>query len=809
MRILTRYILGEVVSHALIGAAVFTFVLFTRDLGRILELVVRNSAPLPSVAEVFFFTVPVALTYTIPMGVLVGILIGLSRLAADSEITAMRASGLGVWTFLRVISIFVVVAWLLALGNSVYLAPRSLAALGQLEDNLKGSQASFEVQPRVFYEGFPKIILYVQDVKAMSGGALWKGVFLADLTDPSAPRISLARQGLLVSQGTDSLDLHLIDGSTHEIPDPKNPDQYQISTFHTTDIPLQIPTAQNGQEHEPVSLSEVKVTDLLRSARTGDATTRRWNLIEYHRRLALPTACIVLALVGIPLGLSSKKGGKSSGFVLTILLVFVYYSVSLIGVSFARQGKLSPAAGVWLADFVFLIGGVFLLWQSERRPIELTAFRAWFKGSRFGASSIKTSFKTSKLSAWMGGSSTGGASSLGLPALQRNGEPSQRDRRASVPRRMSLPRRWFNLRFPTILDDYVLRGFALFFSMIVAAFLMLLLVFTLFELLSDILRNQISPLTVGEYLLNVAPYFLYSTTPLSMLLAVLVTFGLLQRSNEITAIKATGISLYRVVVPVLIASILVAGVLFLSDQLYLPYTNKRQDALRNQIKGKPAQTYLRPDRKWIFGQHSDIYYYQFFDPDRDVFGGVSIFQFDPHTFQITHRIAADRAHWSSAMGRWVYEQGWERSLNGPAIEEYRKFDVATFPQLSEQPGYFKKEIKQSSEMSYEELRRYIHDLEQSGFDVVRLRVQLQKKIAYPLITLVMAVLAIPFALSAGKRSAVAGVATAIGIGVVYWTINGLFEAMGNLSQLPPAVAAWSPDLVFGCIGGYLILRMPT
>ena len=174
MRILTRYILGEVVAHALIGAAVFTFVLFTRDLGRILELVVRNSAPLPSVAEIFFLTVPVALTYTIPMGVLVGILIGLSRLAADSEITAMRASGIGVWTFLRVISLFVVVAWVLALGNSVYLAPRSLAALGNLEDRLKGSQASFEIQPRVFYEGFPKVVLYVQDVKAASGTAYGK-----------------------------------------------------------------------------------------------------------------------------------------------------------------------------------------------------------------------------------------------------------------------------------------------------------------------------------------------------------------------------------------------------------------------------------------------------------------------------------------------------------------------------------------------------------------------------------------------------------------------------------------------------------
>jgi LPS export ABC transporter permease LptG/LPS export ABC transporter permease LptF len=788
MRILTRYILGEVVSHALIGAAVFTFVLFTRDLGRILELVVRNSAPLPSVAEIFFFTVPVALTYTIPMGVLVGILIGLSRLAADSEITAMRASGIGVWTFLRVISIFVIVAWLLALGNSVYLAPRSLAALGQLQDNLKSSQASFEVQPRVFYEGFPKIILYVQDVKAMAGGAVWKGVFLADLTDPSAPRISLAREGLLVSQGPDTLDLHLIDGSTHETPDPKNPDQYQISTFQTTDLPLQVPTTQNGQEHEPTSLGELKVTDLLRGAQTADPITRRWHLIEYHRRLALPTACIVLALVGIPLGLSSKKGGKSSGFVLTILLVFVYYSLSLIGVSFAKQGHLSPAAGVWLADFVFLIGGVFLLWQSERRPIEFAGIRSWFKTSKLTTSWFRPSASA-------------------LPAMQRNGE-SSRASDGVIPRR---PRRrtLFNLHFPTILDDYVLRGFVLYLAMIVAAFLLLLLVFTLFELLGDILRNQISPLTVGEYLLNVVPYFLYTTTPLSMLLAVLVTFGLLQRTNEITAIKATGISLYRIVVPVLLASMLVAGVLFLSDQLYLPYTNKRQDALRNQIKGKPAQTYLRPDRKWIFGQHSDIYYYQFFDPDRDVFAGVSVFQFDPHTFQMTHRISADRAHWSSSMGRWVYEEGWERSLNGPAIENYRKFDAATYPELAEAPAYFKKEIKQSSEMSYDELRNYIHDLEQSGFDVVRLRVQLQKKIAYPLITLVMAVIAIPFALSAGKRSALTGVATAIGIGVFYWTVSGLFEAMGNLSQLPPAVAAWSPDLVFGCIGGYLILRMPT
>jgi len=788
IRILTRYILGEVVSHALIGAAVFTFILFTRDLGRILELVVRNSAPLPSIAQIFFFTIPVALTYTIPMGVLVGILIGLSRLAADSEVTAMRASGLSVWSFLRVCSMFVVVAWLLALVNSVYIAPKSLASLDQLQNRLKSSQASFEVQPRVFYEGFPKIILYVQDVKAMAGGAIWKGVFLADLSEPAAPRITLARQGLLASQSQETLVLHLTDGSTHES-DPKIPDQYQISTFETTDIPIEVPPAQSSQQSEPSSTSEVSVTQLLYTARTVDANTRRWNLIEFHRRFALPTACLVLAMVGIPLGLSSKKGGKSSGFVLTILLVFLYYSVSLIGVSLARQGRLSPAAGVWLADLFFFLGGAVLLWQSERRPISF-----WFKASR--PESLASSAPPQ---------SAAREPSSRVVSIGR-GAPAQ----PSALNRLPKPRRFAHLRFPTILDDYVLRDFVLYLFMIGGAFITLLLVFTLFELIGDILHNGISALTVGEYLLNVTPYFLYyPIAPMSMLLAVLVTFGLLQRSNEITAIKATGISVYRIIIPVFVVSALVAGVLFASDQLYLPYTNKRQDELRSRIKGKPPQTYLRPDRKWIFGQHSDIYYYQLFDPDRDSFGGITIFEFDPKTFQITHRIVAERARWSAPMGRWVYEQGWERSLNGPAIADYRKFDAATFPELSEAPPYFKKEVKQSSEMNYEELRRYIKDLEQSGFDVVRLRVQLQKKIAYPLITLVMAVLAVPFALSAGKRGALAGVATAIGIGVFYWTISGLFEAMGNLSQLPPTVAAWSPNLVFGFIGGYLILRMPT
>ena len=328
-------------------------------------------------------------------------------------------------------------------------------------------------------------------------------------------------------------------------------------------------------------------------------------------------------------------------------------------------------------------------------------------------------------------------------------------------------------------------------------------------LLGDILRNQTPAIVVVEYLLNVSPYLLYSVAPLIMLLAVLITFGLMNRSNEITAIKATGTSVYRIVMPVLAAAAVLSAGLFFADQFYLPHTNKRQEALHNQIKGKPPQTYLRPDRRWIFGQHNDIYYYQFFDADRDQFANLTIFRIDPASFSITQRIHAERAHWADNLGRWVFEQGWQRTLHNAAIAGYRTFDVSTFPDLSEQPSYFKKEVKQYSEMNYEELRRYIRDLQQSGFDVVRLRVQLNQKLSYPLITFIMAGLAVPFSLSAAKKGAVTGVAVAVGIAVVYTVVSRLSEAMGDISLLPAALAAWSPDLIFALVGAYLILKIPT
>ncbi len=770
MRILTRYILREVLAHAAIGVTLFTFVIFMRDVARILELAVRNSAPLSRLGELILLSLPSALTVTIPMGVLVGILIGLSRMAADSEVTAMRASGIGAGLFLRVIAIFAVAAWLLALVNNLWIAPRSVAALGNLQDELKTTQASYEVQPRVFYEDFQNYVLYVQDTEVASDAAVWKRVFLADLTNPSAPKLTLAEEGVVVNESPTALRLELINGWQHEV-DPRAPEHYTVSRLGKSTLHIDLPESAGAQTPGSLSYAEMSNRQLLERARTGTKAQANWSWVELHRRLALPTSCLVLALVGIPLGLSAHKGGKSTGFVLTVLLVFVYYFLTLSGVSLGRQGQLPPGLSMWMANAVFLAGGLLLYWRVNRMPIEIGSFRGLFTWAR-------------------------------QRLLRRAERAGARERRRS-------PRRVYGGGFPQILDEYVLRGFATYFGLVLSTFVLLTLVFTFFELLGDIVRNRVPLVTVGEYLLNFMPSVLYVMTPLSVLIAVLVTFGLMEKANEITAMKATGISLYRIVVPVLGVGMMLAVGLFFFEQFYLPGANKRQDALWSAMKGKPPQTYLRADRKWIFGQQSTIFYYEFFDPDRNQFGRLAIFQFDPQTLAITRRIYANRVRWDENLQGWIFAQGWERSFRGPAIASYEKFDVRTFPDITEPPSYFKKEVKQSSEMNYAELSGYIDDLKQSGFDVVRLRVQLHKKLAYPLITFVMAVLAIPFALAAGHRGAIAGVAMAIGIAILYWVASGFFEALGNIGLLPAALAAWSPDLLFALIGGYLIFRLPT
>jgi LPS export ABC transporter permease LptG len=295
---------------------------------------------------------------------------------------------------------------------------------------------------------------------------------------------------------------------------------------------------------------------------------------------------------------------------------------------------------------------------------------------------------------------------------------------------------------------------------------------------------------------------------------VLVTFGVLNRNSEIIAMKATGISLYRLVVPIVSIAAVLAVALFLFDQFYLPQANRRQEALHNIIKGRPPQTVLHPEQNWIFGEqrHGEpdrIFYYQFFDPDRNEFANLSLFEFDPSTFALSRRIFAARAVWDTETASWTFLNGWQRDFAGASVTEYRPFLKASFAEIHEDPAYFKKESLQAQEMNFGQLDRYIGDLRQSGFDTMRLRVDLWHKLAYPLVAIIMAVLAIPFALSMGRRGSLTGIAVAIAVALAYWVVDGLFGAMGNVNYLPAPMAAWSSDLLFGLVGGYLLLKTPT
>jgi len=780
VRILTRYISGEILSHTLIGGVIFTFILFMKELPHILEMVVRNSSSFSSVIEIVLFMLPNFCMITIPMAVLVGVLLGLSRLAADSEIIAMRASGLGIGYFVRVACIVAIFGTLLSLFNSLYLAPRANQAILTMDKEL-AAQASYEIEPRVFDEGFHNYVLYVQDVRAGTGAADWRQVFMADTTDPTTPLVTTAASATVDNDSSQEMLMRLHDEWHHETV-AGQPQQYNISKFE--DNVMRLAPSQQSEGHLgrlDTALYAMSMNELRSHSYGPDG---KKYLLEMHKRFAYPAACLVLMLIAVPLGVTSRRGGKSSAWVATLALVVVYYSLSLIGVALGKQNWISAFLAVWMANLLFAAGGLFLLWQMAtggRILYVLDTWISWLYESLFTVS--------------------GKPIHAPLSNLLRKFQP--RTRRAQTGNFL-----------PRILDKYVVSGFLNIFFLVLSGFVVLILVFTVFDLLKDILSHDIGWLIVGQYLINLTPSMIYQITPLAVLIAVLVTFGVLNRNSEIIAMKASGISLYRLMIPIIAIAILMSASLFVFDQYYLPQANQRQEALRNTIKGRPAQTVLHPEQNWIFGQPNPgepdrIFYYQFFDSGRKEFANLSIFEFNPSTFALSRRIFAARAIWDSETDSWRLLNGWQRDIDGANVIDYREFLKTSFTEIHEPPGYFQKESKKAQEMNFGQLESYIGDLSQSGFDTMRLRVELWHKLAYPLMAVVMAALAIPFALSMGRRGSLAGIAVAIAVTLAYFVVDGLFGALGDVNYLPAALAAWSSDLLFGLVGGYLLLRTPT
>ncbi|MGB6429892.1 MAG: LPS export ABC transporter permease LptF, partial [Candidatus Acidiferrales bacterium] len=515
LRLIDRYILREVFSHTLLGLAVFTFVFFVPQLVRLMDLVVRHTTTWGDVGALFVCTLPGMLTFTLPMGLLVGMLIGLGRLSADSELIAMNALGMGPRSVLVPVGMLAFAFTAITAVLTIWIAPAAVHTYRSLQNRIVSSQASFEVEPRVFDERFPHLVLYVQDVSAVA--TRWHGVFLASTDPQQDSRLTLAEEAIVIADPQQGkLDLHLRDGSVHQV-DVADPDHYTLSAFGQRDWPIDASSPDTEQAPVP-TLAELPTADLLAGRIPYRGVDRALDVVqarvELERRFAFPAACIAFALLAIPLGSRPRRGGRAVGVLITLLLVSAYYVLFTLGAALARDGTLPAWVGIWMPNVLVAAVGMALLPRMGRIASEGRITRALARIAERRAA--KKKFQ--------------GAA----------GEASAIQKSRVRPRRAGLG---------SVLDWYVLRGFLFYFVLLLAGFILLFETFTFFELLDDITQHRVGWIEVLNYFRFLSISNFYQFSPLAALTAVLVALGVLAKNNEIVAFKAAGISLYRVSLP--------------------------------------------------------------------------------------------------------------------------------------------------------------------------------------------------------------------------------------------------------------------
>jgi LPS export ABC transporter permease LptG/LPS export ABC transporter permease LptF len=767
MRILDRYIFKEILLPFLIALIALTFVAFlafSREIGWLLELIVRQAATMQDVWALAAAYIPNVLTFTIPMAVLVGILTGFGRMSSDCEPIALRSAGISMLRLLLPVFTLGTLAFAVNLAMTAWVAPEMTARLRNLRDEFIARQVSLEVKPRIFNESLPGSVLYVQN--AAREELNWQGILWAEMGQPNELRVTFARTGAVTKDDERRVfALTLTDGSTHVI-SPRSPNGYDLNTFDTTTISVPMPEAPPKQTR--IAISEMP-TRALWNAVSGGAASHE-EQVEFHRRLALPFACLVFTFAGLPLGVSTTRGSKSMGLILSLILMLVYYLAFIGGTRVAGNAQFSPLMGAWLPNVVFVAIGIVLIARAnsgQDNPVlaRLAGLMRWFSSAK------------------------------------RTDTRTKGERLRQVTYSLTHHPKFFRL-----LDIYVLRGFWFFFALVLVVFVSLFILVTLFELLPDIVKNNIDSSIVVIYFVYLLPQILYYVIPLTVQLAILIDLGTLTKTNEILAVKAGAVSLYRMAMPLLVMGLLLsAGIYFLQDFM-LPYANQRQDAYHDVIKGRAPQTYRDPQRKWMAGSNDRIYNYNYFDPEQNLFGGISIFALHPESFGLSEWIYAARATWDGSS--WNLEDGWKRQIHAKGLVDYQPFTTLEIREL-DQPDYFKKEVRTASQMSYSELNAYVTNLRQSGFDVTSLMVELYRKLSFPLVSFIMAIIGIPFSFTTGKKGAFYGIGLSIVVGIFYWSTFEFFDKLGGINRLSPFIAAWFPNLIFGFSGIWMMLRVKT
>lgn len=808
MKILTRYILKEMIGPTALGFLFYTWIILMQQIFTWAGMIIRRSLTAATVGKLLALSLPNIIVLTLPMSLLFGILIAIGRLSSDSEIIAMRALGISTRTIYRPVFLFSLAFFLLNLYVINFVVPQGNMRFQALRSEITTSYVQKEIQPRVFFDQYENVTIYVNDIEPRTGE--WKGVFVADnrpdeRLDASSPqklaeeaarsqsesvssvlgphgsgqRVSVAERGSIVTiRKSHQIWLNLHNAWNH-VWDPRRPDRYDVTSNSLQRILLSDKTQQDALRYTR-SFREMNLRELMGQEHLLRQTTDKesYNIawVEIHKKFSIPFACIVFGIVGLPLGITNRRGGKSSGFSLSIAIILFYYVAINNGEALAGSGKISPFLGMWAANIVMLVAGIYLLIRANR---DIGAQRPEGGIIRRTVTAIGRQFRR-------------------RGAVQQVEAADERSILSQL-----------DVTFPNIIDRYVLREFLKVLLLVLVSVIALFLVIDYTERAADIRVNHIAFHTVFAYYRFLIFQILNWTLPISVLVATLVTFGMLSKNNEVTAMKATGVSLFRVAVPIVGIAVFISLLSYLLLDFVLPYSNQRVDTLLTQIKkGKAASVASGNQQKlWMLGKGRYLINFLSYDRNLKEVGQIQVFELHPSEFRLIRRVYAQRAHWNGHA--WLFENGWMRSFTDDGGSTYSPITTPLALYYRETPQDFATEVRAPEQMTFAQLRRYIDTIKRAGYSAEEPSVKLWVKTSWPALSLVMALIALPFAFKIGKRGALYGIGIALILGIFYWVVFAVFTKFGEVGNLPPILSAWSANILFAIAAVYMFLHVET
>ena len=768
-RILDRYVLRELSAPLAISVGVFTFFLVIDRIYQLTDLVITKQVPLRLVLFLLAFLLPPLLALTLPVALLLAVLISCGRLAGDFEVAALKASGVSPLRLLRPflaagLTVSLLVAWL-----TLFVNPWAAAAFQNNLFEILQSRAVTGIQERTFNTAFAPIVLYVQEVSP-SQVAL-RGVLASDERDLALSRVIVAREGrVLADQRTRRVTLRFIDGSINET-DAADPRRFRHTTFAIYDMNVELrpPGASSKPDSKPER--EMSLGQLLAAANlhAREGTMAAPYRIELHKRFALPVAGLIFVLVAFPLGIHSQRGGRGAALASSFAIMMAYYTLSSSLDGLPLSGKLPAAVAIWLPNALFgLLGLVLLRAETVGMP------KGWLEG----AWSVATRLRWSAL----------GRARRVLVARQ----PAQlRGPRAST----------------FVIDRYLLREYLLLLGLGLLVGSVLTVISDLLQSLDRFLRIKPPWAYIAQNFLYLLPRELYKGLPLIVLVSTIFLFLSLTRARELDALKAAGVSLYRTCVPVLAMALCISLAALVFQEMALPeITVRAEEVDRVKIRGFPPRHLLRQGQIWYRSSDTRFLRIGLLDPASKTLDGLVLLDVDGE-FRLLDRLDVARAQWTPE--GWQMWGGILRRMNpaGRVTSTTFQHELVAMPEHIDD---FIRIHRLPDTMSFLELRAYVAKLRSGGHPVGAYLVQLHSKLSFPLVHVIMALVAIPFALSAprsGGRAVGIGVALVIAVG--YWMVNAVAVAFGRADLLPPVLAAWTANIVFAGVGTVLLLKART